>query len=68
MNFAEVSARLVVDKKHRAVATERLHSALDSLSRDSIPVFDSEVSFTLVCEVEGEQEVRADIELSKTGK
>ena len=68
MNFAESFARAVTDKKHQALVDERLNAAIDSLSLDHIPVYDSEVSFRTISEVEDEEEVRADVELAKAGK
>jgi hypothetical protein len=61
MPFVEIFVRLVVDEKNKSTVIEDLETTLDSFPKRGIPVFDSEVSSSTVCDVPDEQQTREEL-------
>ena len=68
MPFTEYTARVLVDERDQATTSEVMNQAIDNLPVEGIPVFDSEVTSTTRCEVENEEQIRAEIEADKKKK
>jgi hypothetical protein len=68
MPFAKISARLVVDEENKSTAVEDVENTVDNLHKRGIPVFDSEVSSSTVCDVPDEQQTREELLPDKSKK
>jgi hypothetical protein len=61
MPFTKIVARVVVDKRDRETVVKHLQSCIDALVARRVPVFDSGLTTSLVCEVEDADEIRREM-------
>ncbi len=61
MAFTEIVTRVVVAEEVNLSIVEEFQNLLDSLIERRVAIFDSEISTTLLCEVEGADEIRREM-------
>ncbi len=61
MPFAKFDVSVLVDSSQKSRVSEHFENCVDALVRDRIPIFDSYIHSTTVCEAKNADEIRQEM-------